>query len=91
MVDELTGVLIETLWNVKKEQQKAAQDMTLVLIETLWNVKVLIQLSIYKIRSVVLIETLWNVKFLTQHLSRLGRVRINRNIVECKEHIPRLR
>ena len=84
-------VLIETLWNVKKEQQKAAQDMTLVLIETLWNVKVLIQLSIYKIRSVVLIETLWNLKFLTQHLSRLGRVRINRNIVECKEHIPRLR
>ena len=56
-----------------------------VLIETLWNVKVLIQLSIYKIRSVVLIETLWNVKFLTQHLSRLGRVRINRNIVECKD------
>ena len=82
---EFDSVLIETLWNVKKEQQKAAQDMTLVLIETLWNVKVLIQLSIYKIRSVVLIETLWNVKFLTQHLSRLGRVRINRNIVECKE------
>ena len=59
---EFDSVLIETLWNVKKEQQKAAQDMTLVLIETLWNVKVLIQLSIYKIRSVVLIETLWNVK-----------------------------
>ena len=62
LVDSLSFVLIETLWNVKKEQQKAAQDMTLVLIETLWNVKVLIQLSIYKIRSVVLIETLWNVK-----------------------------
>ena len=36
---EFDSVLIETLWNVKKEQQKAAQDMTLVLIETLWNVK----------------------------------------------------
>ena len=31
---EFDSVLIETLWNVKKEQQKAAQDMTLVLIET---------------------------------------------------------
>ena len=30
---EFDSVLIETLWNVKKEQQKAAQDMTLVLIE----------------------------------------------------------
>ena len=33
----------------------------------------------------VLIETLWNVKCIGKIAMRLGLIRINRNIVECKE------
>ena len=33
------GVLIETLWNVKKKQTKDELLALKVLIETLWNVK----------------------------------------------------
>ena len=32
-------VLIETLWNVKLEDQVSINTYTIVLIETLWNVK----------------------------------------------------
>ena len=55
------SVLIETLWNVKKERRVTKNEYDWVLIETLWNVK------LYNSRkgiwsNVVLIETLWNVK-----------------------------
>ena len=54
-----------------------------VLIETLWNVKT--ANAIASIADLdVLIETLWNVKFLQLSLLRCC-LRINRNIVECKE------
>ena len=38
-VDVEHGVLIETLWNVKKRPTTLASAAALVLIETLWNVK----------------------------------------------------
>ena len=55
-------VLIETLWNVKKECDVLWIDTVPVLIETLWNVK-WITLIGKRDRPTVLIETLWNVKF----------------------------
>ena len=54
-------VLIETLWNVKKEKPSPENEPEEVLIETLWNVKKgVFKWDLY--RNVVLIETLWNVK-----------------------------
>ena len=35
--------------------------------------------------GIVLIETLWNVKSLTPRHSKKHQVRINRNIMECKD------
>ena len=55
------GVLIETLWNVKKIKEMDRYYAELVLIETLWNVKI-VPLAHVNDPSVVLIETLWNVK-----------------------------
>ena len=57
----LFSVLIETLWNVKKEKPSPENDPEVVLIETLWNVKVNIPDFRLMVGS-VLIETLWNVK-----------------------------
>ena len=34
-----SGVLIETYWNVKEEDQALPELLELVLIETYWNVK----------------------------------------------------
>ena len=54
-------VLIETLWNVKKEIFKGIGKGALVLIETLWNVKY-DEGDMWVTSTTVLIETLWNVK-----------------------------
>ena len=54
-------VLIETLWNVKKNRYHLFADHTSVLIETLWNVKNIGTIP-YLAKGAVLIETLWNVK-----------------------------
>ena len=53
-------VLIETLWNVKREHKKWILRDFAVLIETLWNVNQELQTDI-EIINFVLIETLWNV------------------------------
>ncbi len=37
--------------------------------------------------TIVLIETLWNVKLYMFFLFSVSGIRINRNIVECKDHI----
>ena len=68
---------------------KACRQLTryctvLVLIETLWNVK-MDTLFLTNLAVFVLIETLWNVKKGVFVFSRTLRVRINRNIVECKD------
>ena len=55
-----------------------------VLIETLWNVK-LPNTVVAVIGSLVLIETLWNVKSQKQRFQTSPGLRINRNIVECKD------
>ena len=62
------GVLIETLWNVKKTVKLGSKGTSVVLIETLWNVK---QFDILTpiIVSPVLIETLWNVKIYNLYCS----------------------
>ena len=54
-------VLIETLWNVKRNTQSQLEQERGVLIETLWNVKLKKRFLIYG-TLLVLIETLWNVK-----------------------------
>ena len=54
-------VLIETLWNVKKDIYDRLVYGHWVLIETLWNVKQSQDLQ-NSSSSAVLIETLWNVK-----------------------------
>ena len=54
-------VLIETLWNVKLEENERPDHSDYVLIETLWNVKSQ-PLTPQARQPVVLIETLWNVK-----------------------------
>ena len=52
------------------------------LIETLWNVNSK-SLAARRKQVVELIETLWNVN-LKNCVNFFGRLRINRNIVECK-------
>ena len=54
-------VLIETLWNVKKNYLLQTVLQSQVLIETLWNVKNGESLDVFTPAD-VLIETLWNVK-----------------------------
>ena len=56
-------VLIETLWNVKKDRQVIFMDADFVLIETLWNVKFCRGTEMHR-PVLVLIETLWNVKIM---------------------------
>ena len=56
-----SGVLIETLWNVKSHGDSPFNLRSSVLIETLWNVKEY-ELDEAEQRNIVLIETLWNVK-----------------------------
>ena len=77
-------VLIETLWNVKSHASSNISICTPVLIETLWNVKSHMVLACYPDHA-VLIETLWNVKDVEISHYLNGLLRINRNIVECKE------
>ena len=77
------AVLIETLWNVKKQRTARGREDVRVLIETLWNVKIL-QMDFYCFSCYVLIETLWNVKSQKLSAVRQSLRRINRNIVECK-------
>ena len=55
-------VLIETLWNVKKNYIIRDLSERMVLIETLWNVKVDDNGTVQARLKPVLIETLWNVK-----------------------------
>ena len=57
------GVLIETLWNVKKIDTKNVKSAVNVLIETLWNVKFCRGTEMHR-PVLVLIETLWNVKIM---------------------------
>ena len=54
-------VLIETLWNVKRNNTLQGFLQGFVLIETLWNVKIFASF-ITAFHFLVLIETLWNVK-----------------------------
>ena len=56
---------------------------TTVLIETYWNVKRKNTGNVIVIDD-VLIETYWNVKFIDGFKNAFG-IRINRNILECKE------
>ena len=55
----------------------------LVLIETYWNVNVELNKS-PGISVIVLIETYWNVNQNSLSLLNPKRLRINRNILECK-------
>ena len=79
------SVLIETLWNVKQDVWDIFFLADAVLIETLWNVKELIYRQ-PKGKQNVLIETLWNVKSGAKFTATIREKRINRNIVECKDH-----
>ena len=56
-----SGVLIETLWNVKEMEALINRCANIVLIETLWNVKTETTEPPASGED-VLIETLWNVK-----------------------------
>ena len=40
-------VLIETLWNVKSQDEDEQEDIWIVLIETLWNVKNNLSIRLY--------------------------------------------
>ena len=76
-------VLIETLWNVNEGGTVAISSVgCMVLIETLWNVnKKITESKCFPL--MVLIETLWNVNY-RESCRGFSRIRINRNIVECK-------
>ena len=80
-------VLIETLWNVKILATIRDTISEMVLIETLWNVKVPSPLSGASV-CLVLIETLWNVKINGKTKAAIT-IRINRNIMECKDRCSR--
>ena len=54
-----------------------------VLIETYWNVKVLTR-NRDVVSGKVLIETYWNVKSFNCSTNSGNKLRINRNILECK-------
>ena len=84
-IDKITGVLIETSWNVKERICRRNETLRCVLIETSWNVKtadIITKSASYQ----VLIETSWNVKLYPGGLFLLISS-INRNIVECKEKL----
>ena len=76
-------VLIETQWNVKTDILFQMDSFKAVLIETQWNVKLNAD-KIKEIADKVLIETQWNVKSFCYRFV-LPYLRINRNIVECKD------
>ena len=60
-----------------------------VLIETYWNVKPWqFPLPIWPVW--VLIETYWNVKINTHCIVSMIGLRINRNILECKDQLKRI-
>ena len=77
-------VLIETLWNVKKNYLLQTVLQSQVLIETLWNVKTRSHKATVSSFRLVLIETLWNVKQEREEKD-MTLAGINRNIVECKD------
>ena len=56
----------------------------MVLIETYWNVKASLTSNVLFRRVHVLIETYWNVKVNPSGVLSISRLRINRNILECK-------
>ena len=84
MIQDLSPVLIETLWNVKVLCVSCKQRIWRVLIETLWNVKNYTATELtkgtYRInRNIVECKVL--------HCGQKNwfcHIRINRNIVECK-------
>ena len=73
------------MWNVKLKQLARKYYTDKVLIETLWNVKLHKSVS-SSVNFNVLIETLWNVKSIASSAVSIATTRINRNIVECKDH-----
>ena len=74
----------------KDHEAGTADRKAYVLIETLWNVK-LQEIQMYAGHQKVLIETLWNVKWTKWECGFDSAYRINRNIVECKGRMTRLR
>ena len=89
-MEELIGgseerVLIETYWNVKRLLDSRKLHQGNVLIETYWNVKREAS-RVPACFTVVLIETYWNVKVEYNQMIMRTMGRINRNILECKDH-----
>ena len=77
------GVLIETLWNVKVEQDNISRLRSDRINRNIVECKDVLYVC-HEHLSFVLIETLWNVKIFPCALPVLVCC-INRNIVECKD------
>ena len=77
-------VLIETLWNVKSQDEDEQEDIWIVLIETLWNVKNNLSIRLYY-RDGRINRNIVECKEWIKCRSATGFTGINRNIVECKD------
>ena len=77
------SVLIETYWNVNRDDRVRPGGHPQVLIETYWNVNA-VACRRFGRPGTVLIETYWNVNdnLVADRLDSAGC--INRNILECK-------
>ena len=74
--------MVDKIWYNMEELIGGSEER--VLIETYWNVKFHNLCSLDSDRS-VLIETYWNVKIPSFHSLLSMLLRINRNILECKD------
>ena len=75
--------LIDTLWNVNKNTMELKEIESIELIDTLWNVNEK-EGKYDSRRKKELIDTLWNVNELPTLGEIVGRLGINRYIMECK-------
>ena len=78
-----TGVLIETYWNVKPENDLVFLKNSFCINRNILECKVGFTVRINSSLT-VLIETYWNVKMFGKTLSE-AVISINRNILECKD------
>ena len=84
-LEVVDAVLIETLWNVKTEDDAKAVEAASVLIETLWNVKRSFEDSVSPVNSIN--RNIVECKVDRLKLASDISLSINRNIVECKDAI----
>ena len=72
--------MVDKIWYNMEELIGGSEER--VLIETYWNVNTIAGKHVL-VTDRVLIETYWNVNIVTSQ-AEMERLRINRNILECK-------